>query len=385
MRKICVVTGSRAEYGHLYWLMKGMSEDPDISLQIVVTGMHLSTEFDLTYKVIEEDGFKIDEKIEMQLSSDTPVGIAKSIGLGVIGFADALSRLKPDLLVLLGDRFEILAAAQTAMVARIPIAHIHGGESAEGVFDEAIRHAITKMAHIHFVAAERYRKRVIQLGENPDRVYNFGAPGLDHFRKLNLLSKSDFEKSTHFRLGKMSFLVTCHSVTLDSQGPIKPMTALLGALDYFAESHIIFTRTNSDTEGRVINRMIDDYVKKNSDRMIVFTNMGQLQYLSAMKNVDVIIGNSSSGIIEAPAAKKPTVNIGSRQDGRMKALSVIDCEETELSIRGAIEKALSHDFQKQLLSLVPLYGEGNASDRIKECLKTVNLNGILMKRFYETG
>lgn len=385
MRKICCVTGSRAEYGHLYWLMKGMSEDPDINLQIVVTGMHLSTEFDLTYKEIEEDGFKIDEKIEMQLSSDTPVGIAKSIGLGVIGFADALSRLKPDLLVLLGDRFEILAAAQTAMVARIPIAHIHGGESAEGVFDEAIRHAITKMAHIHFVATERYRKRVIQLGENPDRVYNFGAPGLDHFRKLNLLSKSDFEKSTHFRLGKMSFLVTYHSVTLHSQGPIKPMTALLGALDHFPESRVIFTRTNSDTEGRAINRMIDDYVKKNSDRMIVFTNMGQLQYLSAMKHVDAVIGNSSSGIIEAPVAKKPTVNIGSRQDGRMKALSVIDCEETELSIREAIEKALSHDFQKQLLSLIPLYVEGDASDKIKECLKTVNLNGILIKRFYETG
>lgn len=383
MRKICVVTGSRAEYGHLYWLIKEMSEDAALHLQIVVTGMHLSTEFDLTYRWIERDGFKIDEKVEMQLSADTPTAIAKSIGLGVIGFADAFSRLKPDLLVVLGDRFEILSAALAAMVARIPIAHIHGGEATEGMIDEAIRHSLTKMSQLHFVAAEAYRKRVIQLGENPDRVLNFGTPGLDNIRRCQLLNREDFEKSIDFCLGKINFLVTYHSVTLNPEGPKEGMRELLKALDHFPTAKIIFTKTNSDTDGRIINQLIDDYVQRNLDRAVVFANMGHLKYLSAVQHIDVVIGNSSSGIIEVPALKKPSVNMGKRQDGRMKALSVIDCDETELSIRTAIEKALSPDFQESAATVISLYGEGNASHRIKEYLKIVDLRGILMKKFYE--
>ena len=252
-RKICIVTGTRAEYGLLYWLMKEIQGDAALELQVIVTGMHLSPEFGLTYKKIEEDGFTINEKVEMLLSSDTPVGIAKSVGLGVIGFADALARQKPDILVVLGDRFEILSAAQAAMVARIPIAHIHGGETTEGAIDEAIRHAITKMAHFHFTAAEPYRRRIVQLGEAPERVMNYGAPGLDNIKKLKLLNRAAFEKAIKFSLGKMSFLVTYHPVTLSAANPEQSFKELTNALDQFPEAKIIFAKANADTAGRIIN------------------------------------------------------------------------------------------------------------------------------------
>ncbi len=382
-RKICVVTGTRAEYGLLYWLMKEVQNDLDLELQIIVTGMHLSPEFGLTYKVIEDDGFVIDAKVEMLLSSDSPVGIAKSIGLGVSGFADAFEWLKPDILVLLGDRYEILAAAQAAMVARIPIAHIHGGEATEGLIDEAIRHCITKMAHLHFVAAEPYRKRVVQMGENPQRVINFGAPGLDNIFKLKLLNRQEFEESIDFQLGDLNFLVTYHPVTLSSYGPQKAMQALFSALDNFPEAKIIITKPNSDTEGRVIFQMIDDYAAKQPDRIAAFISLGQLRYLSAITHVDVVIGNSSSGLVEVPALNKPTVNLGDRQKGRLKARSVIDCKETPVAITTAIQKALSPEFQRSLPDVVSLYGAGNVSFRIKECLKNMALDGIIIKKFYD--
>lgn len=382
-RKICVVTGTRAEYGLLYWLMKEIQDDPELTLQIVATGMHLSPEFGLTYKKIEEDGFRIDEKVEMLLSSDTPVGIAKSIGLGVIGFADALAHLHPDVMVVLGDRYEIFAAAQAAMIARIPIAHIHGGETTEGAFDEAMRHAVTKMSYLHFTAAEAYRRRVIQLGEAPERVFNYGAPGLDNIAKLQLLEKEAFEKAIDFQLGKLSFLITYHPVTLSEKDPAQYIDALFEAIDRFPEAKIIFTKANADTASRIINQRIDRYVEKNPHRAKAFTSMGQILYLSAVKHADVVIGNSSSGIVETPALKKPTINIGKRQQGRLKATSIIDCEENEAAILEAIKESLSPDFRETVKSAVNPYGMGDASIKIKETLKNISLKNILMKKFYD--
>ena len=383
-RKICVVTGTRADYGLLYWLLKEIKNEPALELQIIATGMHLSPEFGSTYKIVEEDGFIIDAKVEMLLSSDTPVGITKSIGLAIIGFADALDRLKPDIIVLLGDRFEILAAAQAALAARIPIAHIHGGESTEGVIDEAIRHSVTKMSHLHFVAAEPYKKRVIQLGEEPDRVFNFGTPGLDNIKRLKLLTKNEFEKTINFKMGNLNFLITYHPASLlTEKDNEKAAKELFKALDNFPDARAIFTKPNSDSGGKIISQIIDDRVAKQPERFVSFVSLGQLKYLSAMQNVDLVIGNSSSGLIEAPALKKPTVNIGIRQQGRLKASSVIDCAENSEVITAAVKKALSKDFQAKLTKIISPYGTGDASHKIKEVLKTTPLENILFKRFYD--
>lgn len=321
----------------------------------------------------------------MLLSSDTPVGISKSIGLGVIGFADALYLLKPDILVVLGDRYEIFAAAQAAMMQKIPIAHIHGGETTTGAIDESIRHAITKMSQFHFTAAEPYRKRVIQLGEEPERVMNYGAPGLDNMKKLKLLNTISFEKAIDFNLGDMTFLITYHPVTLSTTRPEKALNELLRAIDHFPDAKIIFTKANADTAGRIINQMIDAYAERNPLRVKVFISMGQLLYLSAIKNVDIVIGNSSSGLIEAPFLRKPTVNLGERQKGRLRADSVIDCEEKEQAIISAIKKVLSPEFKTILKNVESHYGQGNASLKIKEYLKKVSLQNILMKQFYDVN
>ena len=384
-RKICIVTGSRAEYGLLCWLMKEIDADPDLQLQIIVTGMHLSPEFGLTYQQVEADGFTIDVKVEMLLSSDSPVGIAKSMGLGVIGFADALDQLKPDILVLLGDRFEILAAAQAAMVARIPIAHIHGGETTESAFDEGIRHAITKMAQWHFVAAEPYRKRVVQLGEAPDRVFQFGAPGLDHLQHLNWMDRLALETSLTIVLNASIFLVTYHPETLGHKEPVSAMNELLAALDEFPDAAVIFTYPNADTGGRALIKRIDQWVATNTLRAKAFVSLGQQRYLSLMREAAVIIGNSSSGLTEAPALKRATVNIGDRQKGRLKASSVIDASEEKESIVAAITKALSEEFRAGLPSTKSVYGSGEVSRRIKDTLKTVALQGqkALPKKFFD--
>ena len=381
VRKICVVTGSRAEYGLLYWLMKEIQADSELQLQIIATGMHLSPEFGLTYRTIEEDGFEIYAKVEMLLSSDTPVGIAKSIGLGVIGFAEALDRLKPDVMVVLGDRYEIIAAVQAALVARIPVAHIHGGETTEGAFDESIRHAITKMSHLHFVAAEPYRKRVIQLGEHPDTVFNVGAVGIENLKRLQLLDRAQLEESIDFELGNTCFLVTYHPATLGTVEPVAAMQALLDALDHFPYAKIIFTKPNSDTDGRILGQMIDEYAHNNKGRVAVFTSMGQVRYLSTLQFVDAVIGNSSSGIIEAPACNTPTVNIGKRQAGRLKADSVVDCQETKESIVAAINTVLAQSFIDGIKQNVSLYGYGESASNIKEHLKQSKLSDT--KIFYD--
>ena len=386
-RKICIVTGSRAEYGLMYWLMKEIQEDPNLELQIIATGMHLSPEFSLTYKVIEEDGFVINKKVEMLLSSDTPVAIAKSMGLGIIGFADVLEELKPDIIVVLGDRYESFAACAAAMPARIPIAHLHGGEATEGLIDEAIRHAITKMAHIHFVATEHYGKRVVQMGEQPEKVFCFGAPGLDNIRRLALLERRAFEKSIGFELGAKNILITFHPVTLDKNSAGSQFKELLEALKTFKDSSkFIFTKPNADTDGRIIIKLIDDFVEKNSDRAIAFGSLGQLKYLSALKYVDMVVGNSSSGLIEVPAFKIPTINIGDRQKGRIHAKTVIHCNAVEKDILEAIDKGFSKEFRDSLKGVVNPYGEGGASSRIKNELKQIELGKDLIKKeFYDIG
>lgn len=382
-RKICVVTGSRAEYGLLFWLMKDINADPELELQVAVTGMHLSPEFGLTVTEIEKNGLPISARVEMLLSSDTASGIAKSVGLGVIGFSDALASLKPDLMVVLGDRFEILAAVQAALIHRIPVAHLHGGELTEGAIDESIRHAITKMSHLHFVAAEPYRQRVIQMGEQPERVHLVGAPGLDFVSRLPLLAKAELEQNLGLRFGELNFLVTYHPATLGDSSPASAFAELLQALDGFPRAHVIMTRPNADTDGRRLIDMIEDFVARRPGRAWEFTSLGQQRYLSVMQQVDVVIGNSSSGLTEAPLMKVSTVNIGTRQGGRLRAPSVIDCAEDAASICLAIEKACSPESRKIAREGVSVYGHGDASRRILDILRTTPLDGIEIKRFYD--
>ncbi|WP_103019497.1 UDP-N-acetylglucosamine 2-epimerase [Salinibacter altiplanensis] len=381
-RRICFVTGTRAEYGLMQWVLHEIQQDPDLELQIIATGMHLSPEFGLTYQAIEEDGFEIDEKVEMLLSSDTPVGVAKSMGLGTIGFAEAFDRLDPDVALIPCDRFEALSAAQAALVARIPIAHAYGGETTEGAFDEAIRHSITKMALYHYVTAEPHRERVIQLGEHPDRVKNYGAPQLDHLSRLDLLDRDEFERSIDFQLGEPTFLITYHPVTLENKSSEQGINELLQALDHFPDARLIFTNSNADTEGRIINRRIEEYAEALGSRANVYTSLGQRRYLSALHHVDLVLGNSSSGIIEAPAVPVPTVNVGARQKGRLRAESIIDCAEKSEEIIEAIEKALSDDFQSQIEKVESPYGDGKAATRIHCHLKQADIDSP-RKTFYD--
>ena len=382
-RKVCVVTGTRAEYGLLRWVMEEIRESASLELQVIATGMHLSPEFGLTYRDIEADGFQIDREVEMLMSADTPSGIAKSMGLALIGFGDAFAQLKPDLVVVLGDRFELLAAASAALVARTPIAHLHGGETTEGAFDEAIRHSITKMSHLHFVAAEEYRKRVIQLGEHPDRVFQVGGLGIDNIHRLSLLSREALEEALDFSLGERNLLITFHPVTLEQNSLVQQMKELLTALKLQERTKLIFTMPNADTEGRVLFGMIEEFVRQNPERAKAFTSLGQLRYLSCLKHVDAVVGNSSSGLAEAPSFQIGTVNIGDRQRGRLKAASVIDCEPDHDSIRHALEKLYSSSFQNQLASVRNPYGEGGASVAIVKTLETSAFESLLKKQFYD--
>lgn len=384
MRKVCVVTGTRAEYGIMQNLIKLLHEDPEVELQLLVTGMHLSPEFGNTIETIIADGFPISKKVEVLLSSDTPIGISKTMGLGMISFAEALEELAPDIMVVLGDRFEIFSAVAAAMIARIPVGHIHGGEATEGLIDEPIRHSITKMSHVHFPATEEYRNRIIQLGEQPERVFCTGTPGLDNILSLDLLSKEEFEKSIEFDLeDSPTALLTFHPVTLDFSSAEEQFGEILAALSARSEMKIIFTMPNSDTDGRVIIKMINHFVAKNPKRYKAFISLGQLRYLSALKHVHLVIGNSSSGLIEVPSFKIPTINIGDRQKGRIKAASVINCEPTESSITEALDQAFDIDFKASLQTLENPYGEAGASKKIKDILCEFNLENIIKKNFYD--
>jgi len=383
MRKICVITGTRAEYGLLYWLMKEIDADECLQLQIIATGMHLSPEFGNTYQQIESDGFTIDKKVDIELTSDSEIGISRSMGLGMIGFASAFDDLKPNLCVVLGDRFEIFSAVSAAMIAKIPVAHLHGGETTEGAFDESIRHSITKMSHLHFVATEEYKKRVIQLGEQPERVFNVGGLGIDNINKLKLLSKESFEKATNFKLGKKNILVTYHPVTLEHSTSKVQFKGLLDSLDELQDAKIIFTKANSDTDGRIINSMIDDYVASHANT-ISFTSMGQLNYLSALQFMDGVVGNSSSGLLEAPSFKIGTIDIGDRQKGRIRAASVISCLPNKKSISNAFKKLYSKQFQSIVGKVENPYGKGGASKMIIRIIKDISLlDSIIKKSFYD--
>ncbi len=381
-RKICVVTGTRAEYGLLRFLMDGVKKSKKLKLQIIATGMHLSPEFGLTYKEIEKNGFKIDKKVEMLTSSDTSNGIVKSIGLGMIGLSDALEDLNPDIILVLGDRYEIFSVATAAMVYRIPIVHLHGGEATEGLIDEPIRHSITKMSHLHFVANEEYRRRVIQLGEKPENVFMVGGLGIDSIINLNLLSHKELEKALNFKLGTKNLMITFHPVTLEEKTSKEQMQELLDALLEFKDVHLIFTMPNADTDGRILFSLIEDFVKKHPQSKS-FTSLGQLRYLSCIKHVDGVVGNSSSGLAEVPSFKKGTVNIGDRQRGRIKAKSIIDCEPKRESIVKALRKLYSPNFQKTLKNVVNPYGTGGASKAIVKKLEQVSLDNILKKKFYD--
>ena len=381
-KRICVVTGSRAEYGLLFWLMKYIDDREEFTLQVIATGMHLSPEFGMTYRDIENDGFIVNKKVEMLLSSDTPVGVTKSIGVGIVGMADALEDLRPDLIVLLGDRFELLAASTAALIRKLPIAHLHGGETTEGAFDEAIRHSITKMSHLHFTATEHYRRRVIQLGEHPSAVFCVGGLGIDNINMLDLLSKSALEEKIGLALGTRNLLVTFHPSTLEHDESSTQFSNLLQALEKLNSTKILFTKTNADTNGRIINQMIDKFVLNNSDRAVAHTSLGQLAYLSALKYVDGVVGNSSSGLIEAPSLGIGTINIGSRQRGRIRATSVIDCEPTCEDILKSLNKMYSQSFNKRLATVVNPYGVGGAASQIIEKFRTIDIENIDVKKSF---
>ena len=381
MRKICVITGTRAEFGLLRPLIELIANDNELQLQLIATGMHLSPEFGYTLNEITEAGFMVDKKVECLLSSDSSIGVSKTIALAISGFADALAELTPDLVVVLGDRTEILGAVIATAMVNIPIAHLHGGETTEGAYDEAIRHSITKFSHLHFTSTEAYRKRVIQLGEHPDTVFNVGAIGLDAIKKLPLLDKASFEQAIGFKLKERNILITYHPVTLEKEAPIETFENILTALDELTDTALIFTHANSDKNGRIINRMITEYVSSHKDKAVEFKSLGQLRYLSALQYVDFVIGNSSSGILEVPAFYIPTINIGDRQKGRICNESVINSnnslEDSKKSITFALDKTFREKIQQQEL----LYGNGTAAGKILQIIKEHNHISI-KKSFY---
>ncbi|MGR3970742.1 UDP-N-acetylglucosamine 2-epimerase [Shewanella sp. 1180_01] len=380
-KKIAVFTGTRADYGLLYWLLKDIQENATLTLQLIVSGSHLSPEFGNTFEQIERDGFSIDEKVEMLLSSNSAVGIAKSVGLGIIGYAEALDRLKPDVLVILGDRSEALAIAQTAAILKIPLLHIHGGEITEGAYDDAFRHAITKLSHIHCTATETYKQRVIQMGEMPNSVYNVGAIGLDHIRRSTLMTPEQLSSDLNFDLNHPYFLVTYHPVTLADEPAIETFNALLTSLEQFPQHNVIITYPNADNGSREIISWIQDYARQSKGKVLAIASLGQVRYLSCVKYATAVIGNSSSGIIEVPSFNVPTVNIGTRQQGRLAAQSVIHCQPDSLSITTAINKAILLLPQLQLTSIANPYGQGQASQFIVKLLTTTPLKPT--KSFYD--
>lgn len=381
--KVCVVTGTRAEYGLFYWLLKALDADPFFDLQIVVTGMHLSPEFGSTFKEIERDGFTIHDKVEILLSGDSPVAITKSTGLALMGFAETFKNLQPDLVMLLGDRFEAFGAAQAAMFANLPIAHLHGGEATFGAMDESIRHAISKMSHIHFASTEIYRKRLIQMGELPENVHNVGALGVESATKTSLMSQSELEASIQFNLGEQFFLVTYHPVTLGFNEQQDGMKALLDALDSFPDIKVLITFPNADTFGRQLIDMVKDYTQKNAERVYLTESLGRVRYLSALEHCCCVIGNSSSGIIEAPSFNVATVDIGTRQQGRVRAESVLHSGNSQQEIENTIKEAMRLLSSTELEAIENPYNGGNCSEKIVSILKDISLTDLTKKYFYD--
>jgi GDP/UDP-N,N'-diacetylbacillosamine 2-epimerase (hydrolysing) len=382
-RKVCVITGTRADYGLLRLLMQGIRDDAAVELQILATGMHLSPAFGLTYREIEEDGFTIDEKAQMPLSDNSAAGVAKSVGHGVIAITESLERLRPDIVVLLGDRFETLAAASAALILGIPVAHIHGGEVTEGAFDDAIRHAVTKMASFHFVAANEYQRRVIQLGEQSERVFMVGGIGVDAIRQTPLLDRAGVEQALGFPLKDKSLLVTFHPATRDVASPAAQMTELLAALEELKDTQLVFTLPNADTQAQSITGLIEDFVARHANAR-AYVSLGSRRYLSCMAQVDGVIGNSSSGLLEAPSLGIGTVNIGDRQRGRLTAKSVINCPPERAAIGAALRELYSPSFRQRLASGIESpYGNGGATARILARLRDLPLENVLKKSFYD--
>lgn len=383
IRKICIVTGSRAEYGHLRWLARFIEDDPALTLQWLVTGTHLSPLYGLTYKAIEQDGFTIDEMLDVQAKDDSKAAVAKSVGEGVTAISEAFERLAPDIVVILGDRYEMLSAATSALIMQIPIAHLHGGELTEGAFDDAIRHAITKMAYWHFTAAEPYRSRVIQLGENPDRVFNFGAPFLDNLIEAPLPDFEDFRSALDGDIEPGFFLFTYHPVTLENEDDGEAIGEVLAALEGFPDRQVLGTGVNADPGNNVVNQALHEFARRHPDRVLLKESLGTTLYLAAMKFCAMVIGNSSSGMLEAPALAAPTVNIGNRQKGRLRAASVLDCRPVKDDIVAAITRALSPDFRDGIDQDKLPYGNGGASRKIKDVLKSANLASARHKTFHD--
>lgn len=378
-RKIAVFTGTRAEYGLLYWLMKDIQASQTLELQVIVSAMHLSPEFGETWQQIELDGFKIDAKVEMLVSSDTSVGVVKSIGLGTIGFADALDRLRPEVLVVLGDRFEALAIVQAALVMRIPVAHIHGGEITEGAYDDAIRHSITKMASLHFAAAEPYRRRIIQMGENPKRVFNVGAIGLEHITRTKIISREELSAFYDYDFSNPFFLVTYHPETAAVES--LNVAPLFEVLESSREYGLVFTYPNADNGSKEIIRLMEALKEKYPERVLLVKNFGIQRYLSVMRYSTVVIGNSSSGFSEAPALLKPVVNIGDRQKGRLRCELIVDTVMDRDAIETAIVTAIAFNSTEALESIVPPLGFGGSCSSVISILKS--FDGTLKRGFYD--
>jgi GDP/UDP-N,N'-diacetylbacillosamine 2-epimerase (hydrolysing) len=384
MKKLSILTATRADYGLLKPIIEKLINVTEFDVRVVVTGAHLSPEFGLTYKEIEKDGIAIDEKVEMLLSADTPAAISKSMGLAMIGFSDYFERLKPDMLIVLGDRYETLAVCTVAMNQRIPIAHLYGGETTEGAVDESIRHAITKLSYLHFTSTEEYRKRVIQLGEQPDRVFTVGAVGIENILNQNLMAKRKLAESINFNLDKPYAMVTFHPVTLEDDNSANQFQALLNVCKRYQNLNFIFTKANADANGRIINKMIDAYIEEN-DNAIAFTSLGMTRYLSALKYCALVIGNSSSGLLEAPSFGIPTINIGDRQKGRLKADSIINCEPRLEDMEKAIDLALTEDFKDKAMKTVNPYGDGNTSEKVVATLRNSLLKSrIMLKKIFYT-
>lgn len=381
-RKVCVITGSRAEYGLLRWVMQGIHDSDRLDLQLLVTGAHLAPAFGETYREIEADGFTIDRKIDLQLGADTDLSIAKAMALALNGFAQALQDLRPDVLLVLGDRYEVFSAAAAAMVCRVPIAHLHGGETTEGAIDEAIRHAITKMAHLHFVAAPDYARRVIQLGEDPQRVYLVGGLGIDSILRQPVLARDELSASMDFRFLARNLLVTFHPVTLEDASATHQMSELLQALDTLEDTGLIFTMPNADPGALGMTTQIEQFVAAHPNARL-YASLGQQRYFSCIRQVDGVIGNSSSGLLEVPSFGKGTVNIGDRQRGRLTATSVIHCEPAKPAILDAVHTLYSDGFQRQLKDVCNPYGDGGASRKIVHILENRSLKNILKKSFHD--